>query len=144
MRPIKFKAIRKDNGEWVEGDLLKNNGNPIIVIQVQRDYIGYTDVGVGKHWHIETPAYKVLPETVCQYTGLKDKNGKEIYEGDVCISFNVGKSVIEMDNGAFGYWAYKSEPFQMFVSFSGNTNFKWENGLSEHIEIIENPELIKP
>lgn len=71
MREIKFRGKRLDNGEWIEGDLLR----------------------MLDHWFIfPDPApegidkYAVDPATVGQFTGLKDKNGKEIYEGDVIRS----------------------------------------------------------
>lgn len=81
MNEIKFRAKRKDNGEFVYGDLLTNNGNPIIIVHVNRDCIVRTHVSGGAHWAIDSPAYFVDPETVGQML-LKDKNEADVYEGD--------------------------------------------------------------
>lgn len=70
MREILFKAKRLDNGEWVEGYYI----GPIGLLDVHE----ICDIH-----DITGPRVEVDPSTVSQYTGLTDKNGKKIFEGDV-------------------------------------------------------------
>lgn len=65
-----YKAKRIDNGEWVEGDLVHS------VYKIN-------DICVGKYGN-EVGMHQVDESTICQCTGLKDKNGKLIWENDIC------------------------------------------------------------
>lgn len=91
MREILFKAKRMDNGEWVEGYYRR-----IPCMGMLEHYI------MPRNAKNRMEQYAIDPDTLCQYTGLTDKNGRKIWENDIAYIRGSGLSgygVIKYENG---------------------------------------------
>lgn len=90
-----YKAKRLDNGEWVQGVPFEIEGKQVILIKDNENLlrVHYIEENM---WTAEIYAIEVDASTICQCTGLKDKNGKLIWEKDI-IRCRLGKVIVLWD-----------------------------------------------
>lgn len=96
-RPIKFRGITASKPHrWIEGDLIQGTSEKSFIVVHNNHPIRKNNT----YWYIDAPCFEVLPETVGQFTGLTDKNGKELWEGDR-IHNNIDVETVVFQDGAF-------------------------------------------
>lgn len=132
VREIKFRGKRFDNGQWAYGNLIiDDSGNSEII-----DYENNREI-----------RYDVRGETISQFTGLLDKDGNEIYEGDIlmCIGQredNKGRKYIRnvlFTNGAFGMKLPEWKCVSCLCNHIVNGKINWEivGNIFDNSELID-------
>lgn len=127
MREIEFRGRRLDNEAWITGDLIRINGNTFIFPDPAPN-------GIDR--------YLVDTATVGQYTGLKDKTGRKIYEGDIMIIPET-----EFNAKIIGTVVYDEDSF-VIKSRNSGSNWGLDWSLRKHDPAIlgnihDNPCLLK-
>lgn len=125
MREILFRGKCVANGEWVQGYICRYG-----LTGKEKDYI-IPDYASALY------TAEIDPETIGQYTGLIDVNGRKIFEGDIVWnSYNEDYGKIEWDNDTARFIITCS-------TFTANFNSVWDEELEIVGNVYDNPELIK-
>ena len=127
---IKFKAKRLDNGKWVCGYYYEENGNTYIIEDRQKDSVLNRNEAV-----------LIEPSTVCMYTGLKDCEGNELWEGDILEGEPNCEIVFFKGTFATRFINYNGEecvdPLHYFIKEDGTVECKVIGNISEQTRRIQ-------
>ena len=134
MREILFRGKRTDNSEWLEGQLAAFKDGDCAIFDPDDE---------------ETPLYQVDPETVGQYIGLTDENGKKIFEGDIAEyedeapgqyeyhdSLIINHGVIKYSEGSF-YWTNAVNANLQDSAYKGVADCKVIGNIYDNSELLE-------
>ena len=144
-REILFRGKRTDNGEWVKGWLIKDEYGICIASD---DALYHVD---GNEWNFED--VEVNPETVGQYTGLTDKNGVKIFEGDIIEAQTQDTKRLRNAEVRFGEFAdINSDEDECYIGFyivfdgiftTAGQLKECSNSIEVIGNIFDNPELLE-
>lgn len=134
MREILFKAKRKDNGEWVEGYYL-NVAKINHFICTGKIKLNGAVKGI-----LAPEMYEIDPDTLCQYTGLTDKNGEKIRENDIVDTFEESskeflRNVVKFKDGCFK--VFKKHYLSMHMDSYERTDLKVVGNIFDNADLLE-------
>ena len=122
MRNIEYRGIRIDTGEMVTGHGF------MIDNAMEGNYV-YVWSDIRSKW------YRVIPESVGEYTGLKDKNGKQLFENDI-ISYEGITGLIQFSHGIFGIKWFEDSSVMRGMYGQFHDLRRMDDGFNEEIEVI--------
>lgn len=129
MKEILFRGKTESSKRWVVGDLLQWSDGEMCICENRN--------------HFEKDKYRVISETVGQYTGLTDNNGNKIFEGDIVAGALIWQEkrkngLVAFKDGSFGLMWYRGG-VEQYNAFTSMCNVEYEVIGNIH----DNPDLLK-
>ena len=149
MKNIKFRAKRYSDGEWVYGSGIIFCDDCCFIDKNDECYIQRPYAFRGNTHFIELASVLCLKTPVCQFTGLKDKNGKEIYDGDIIRSFDSNRNeiihYIEWQEDTAKFVAILQSSNELAISIKCAISKEWIEEFEKEVigNIYDNKELIQ-
>ena len=138
-REIIFKAKRKDNGEWVEGCLIIDYVSGQYFIHQNGNSVNESQK-IGEEGCLRFLAFEIDPNTLCQYTGITDKNGEKIWENDIIDTFEESskeflRNVVKFEDGCFK--VFKKHYLSMHMDSYEKTDLKVVGNIFDNADLLE-------
>lgn len=140
-----FRGKRIDNGEWVIGNCINDGVTGQVFIHTVGNSVNESDK-VGEEGCLQFVAFEVAPATICQCTGLKDKNGNLIWENDIVAywdSYSTESGLAEADCIGKVVWDDETISFQVTNRLSAESYEVLGDECSVIGNVFDNPELLE-
>lgn len=140
-----FRGKRIDNGEWVIGNCIDDGVTGQVFIHTVGNSVNESDK-VGEEGCLQFVAFEVAPATICQCTGLKDKNGNLIWENDIVAywdSYSTESGLAEADCIGKVVWDDETISFQVTNRLSAESYEVLGDECSVIGNVFDNPELLE-
>lgn len=140
-----FRGKRIDNGEYVIGNRIDDGVTGQVFIHAVGNSVNESDK-VGEEGCLQFVAFEVAPATICQCTGLKDKNGNLIWENDIVAywdSYSTESGLAEADCIGKVVWDDETISFQVTNRLSAESYEVLGDECSVIGNVFDNPELLE-
>lgn len=138
-----YKAKRMDNGEWVEGNYMEDGITGKTYIHASGNSVNESEK-IGEEGCLKFVAFEVDPSTLCQCTGLTDKNDKPIWENDIVEATGRVFGMVR-----FGKYGGLKTDYGFYIKWDGTQPYwrndicYWKNEIKVIGSVIDNSELLE-
>ena len=132
-----YRGKRKDNGAMVEGFIITTTKANVFIVNTAEEY----GCGICIQESVADQNYEVDPETVGQFTGLTDKNGVKIFEGDILRIIERGETIdggiVAFRNEYPGGWLVMDKAYESKCSLAMRNDVEITGNIHDNPELLE-------